>query len=272
MSDTHAKGEHPSVSETNNPAPKVSCLMVTANRRNLARRAIQCFLNQTYSNKELVIIDDGKEDYRPVLEEVPEEQVKYVKLKKEPDFVLGKLRNRSLEEASGDYLIQWDDDDWYHPNRIQIQADILNQGHDACCLSSALMHLDTEEFMDHPYVGVLPDGIPGSIMHRRNDTIRYPETRRAEDTVYLQEFMKLRYHKLDDSYNYLFLRAYHGDNTWEQTHFRRRIRNSPTALMQYIWHAVLKNDLFGHPRFNLHAKAEDAFRQYMEESRKLDLL
>lgn len=251
--------------------PKVSCLMVTANRRNLARRAVQCFLNQSYGNKELVIVDDGEEDYGPILKEIPTEQVKYVKLEKEPDFVLGKLRNRSLEEANGDYLVQWDDDDWYHPDRIKIQAEILDSGYDACCLASALMHLDTDKFMNHPYVGILPDGIPGSIMHRRSNTIRYPETRRSEDTVYLEEWMKLRYHKLDHAYNYLFLRAYHGNNTWEQDHFKRRIRNSPIALIQYIWHAKIKGDLFGHPRFQLHFKAEDAFQQYMEESKKLDL-
>ncbi|MBO6524549.1 MAG: glycosyltransferase family 2 protein [Balneolaceae bacterium] len=252
--------------------PKVSCLMVTANRKNLAKRAVECFRNQSYTNKELVVVDDGIEDYAPLFKGLPADQIKYVKLEKEPDFVLGKLRNRSLEEASGDYLVQWDDDDWYHKDRIKIQAQILDQGYDACCLSSALMHLDTEEFMDHPYVGVLPNGIPGSIMHRNNSEIRYPETRRAEDTVYLNEWMEKRYFKLDDSFNHLFLRAYHGNNTWEKEHFRRRIRNSPLALIQYIWHAVLKRDLFSHPRFQLSVEAEKAFNEYTSLSKELELL
>lgn len=258
--------------ETVNKVPKVSCLMVTANRRDLAKRAVQCFINQTYENKELIIIDDGEEDYGPILTEIPDDQVNYVKLEKEPDFVLGKLRNKSLDYATGDYLIQWDDDDWYHEDRIKIQAEILNSGYDACCLSSALMHLDSDEFMHHPYVGILPDGIPGSIMHRKSESIRYPETKRAEDTVYLNEWMKKRYFKLDDSYNYLFIRAYHGNNTWEQDHFRRRIRNSPKALVQYIWHAVIKNDLFGHPRFQLSEQAKEAFNQFLELSRTLNLI
>lgn len=246
--------------------------MVTANRKNLARRAVQCFIDQTYPNKELVIVDDGEEDYSSILADVPVDQVKYIKLEKEPDFVLGKLRNKSLEFATGEYLIQWDDDDWYHPDRIAIQAEALNKGYDACCLSSALMHLDTEEFMDHPYVGILPEGIPGSIMHRVSETIRYPETKRAEDTVYLHEWMKKRYIKLDDSYNYLFLRAFHGSNTWEQEHFVRRIRNSPKALIQYIWHAKLRGQLFTHPRFKLSAKATAAFKAYVNSSRSLGLL
>ncbi|MCG8372073.1 MAG: glycosyltransferase family 2 protein [Balneolales bacterium] len=245
--------------------------MVTANRRNLARRAVHCFLSQTYENKELVIIDDGEEDYAPILSEIPSHQINYIKLEKEPDFVLGKLRNKSLDMASGDYLVQWDDDDWYSDDRIEIQAGLLDHGYDACCLSSALMHLDTEEFMNHPYVGILPDGIPGTIMHRKDDTIRYPETKRAEDTVYLKEWMKRRYLKIDHSYNYLFLRAFHGNNTWEQEHFQRRIRNSPVSLIQFIWHSKIRKNLFNHPRFRLSEKAERAFQRYLSISRELDL-
>lgn len=251
--------------------PKVSCLMVTANRRKLAARAIQCFLDQTYENKELIIIDDGEEDYSPVLTEVPEHRVKYVKLEKEPDFVLGKLRNKSLDEASGDYLVQWDDDDWYHPDRIQVQANVLSEGYDACCLSAALMHLDTPEFINQPYVGYLPDGIPGSIMHRNNSKIRYPETRRAEDTVYLKEWMKLRYKKLPNEFNHLFLRAYHGSNTWEREHFQRRIRNSAASTLSYIWHKKIKGNLYSHPRFQLNQVQQEAFDAYFDLSRKLSL-
>lgn len=256
----------------NEEQKKVSCLMVTANRKHLAQRAIQCYLNQTYKNKELVVIDDGDEDYSSVLINVPEQELRYIRLEKEPDFVLGKLRNKSLDAASGDYLIQWDDDDWYHADRIAIQAEVLDKGYNACCLSSSLMHLDTPEFLEHPYVGILPDGIPGSIMHRRSEEIRYPETRRAEDSVYLDEWMKLKYHKIDHSYNYLFLRAFHGDNTWEQEHFVRRIRNSPSSFLQYIWHAKIRGNLFGHPRFQLSAKAQQAFDEYLDISRQLKLI
>lgn len=251
---------------------KVSCLMVTANRKMLAKRAVQCFINQSYPNKELVIIDDGDQDYTDILSDIPAGELKYVRLKKEPDFVLGKLRNRSLNEANGDYLVQWDDDDWYHPQRIETQAAVLDKGYDACCISSAIMHLDTEEFTDHPYIGILPDGIPGSIMHRRSDTIRYPETRRAEDTVYLNDWIEKKYFKLDDSYNHLFLRAYHGRNTWEQNHFKRRLRNSLSAFFEYYWYAYIKRDLFKHPRFKLTQEAQDAFDQYIKESKELGLL
>lgn len=251
--------------------PKVSCLMVTANRKKLAKRAVQCFVNQSYPNKELLILDDGDEDYSSAIQNVPSNLIKYIKLKKDPDFVLGKLRNMSLEESDGDYLVQWDDDDWYHPDRIKMQAEILSSGYDACCLSAALMHLDTPKYLNHPYVGYLPDGIPGSIMHRRNKNIRYPETRRSEDTVYLNKWMNLRYKKLSPDYNYLFLRAYHGNNTWEREHFKRRIRNSPIKLLSFIWYNYIKGDLFNHPSFQLNKNQREAFESYFELSKKLGL-
>lgn len=252
--------------------PKVSCLTVTANRKHLMKRAVRCFQNQTYSNKELVIVDDGDQDLGEILATLPSHQVNYVKLEKKPENTLGKLRNRSLDEATGDFFVQWDDDDWYHPKRIAVQARTLMDGYDACCLSGALMHLDEKPYMQYPYIGYLPDGIPGSIMHRADADIRYPHKRRAEDTVYLNKWMEKRYLQLDDNYSHLFIRCYHGDNTWEKEHFLRRIRNNPKDAVLYVWHKFVKGDLFEHPRFRLTEKQKEAFEKYLSSSKELNLL
>lgn len=255
----------------NKELPKVSCLTVTADRKQLMKRAIRCFNSQTYKNKELVIVDDGKQDLGDLLASLPSDQVKYVKLEKKPENTLGKLRNRSLEEANGDFMVQWDDDDWYHPERISIQAQTLLDGYDACCLSGALMHLDEEPYMQHPYIGYLPDGVPGSIMHRANSEIRYPHTRRAEDTVYLKEWMDRRYLQLPDEYSHLFIRCYHGSNTWEKDHFLRRVRNNPKDAVFYVWYKFVKDSLFDHPRFRMSDKQQKAFEMYLNHSQDLDL-
>lgn len=250
--------------------PLVSCLMVTANRKHLMKRSINCFLNQSYENKELVIIDDGKQDLEEALKPIPSSQLRYIKLDQKPKKKLGHLRNRSLERATGDLLTQWDDDDWYHPDRLKLQVNVLQNGYDACCLSGALMHLDVEPYMQHPYVGFLPNGIPGSIMHRRCKTIRYPNKRRAEDTVYLKEWMKKKYIQMPDKYSYLFIRCYHGSNTWEKKHFLRRIRNNPKDALFYLWYKFVKKDLFKHPRFRLTDREKEAFQMYLEDSTVLD--
>ena len=250
---------------------KVSCLMVTADRVKLARRAVRCFMRQVYPCKELVVVDDGSQDYSQLLRDIPASDVTYVKIPRKNDAVLGTLRNMALEHATGEYLVQWDDDDWYHSDRISIQAACLDEGFDACCLSASLMHLDNKEFIFHPYIGYLPDGVPGSIMHRRNDLIRYPEFRRAEDTLYLQQWMDYRYKKLPDEHAGLFIRCFHGKNTWEEDHFIRRIRNSPKSWLQFLYHKYLRGDLSGHPRFKLNPRVRSAFEQYMEDSCTLNL-
>ncbi len=254
-----------------NGIPRVSCLMVTANRKRLAERAVTCFVNQTYPNRELVIIDDGKEDYTPLFHGIDPRDVTYVRIPRTSRLVLGTLRNIALEHARGEYLVQWDDDDWYHPERIARQVSCLDQGYDACCLSASLMHLDNQDFFSLPYIGYLPNGIPGSIMHRRSKTIRYPEYRRAEDTVYLKQWMKRRYIKLPEIHAGLFIRCFHGTNTWEEDHFIRRIRNSPASWVNYMYHKFLRGDLSGHPRFRLPSHLRSAFEQYVEESRSLNL-
>ena len=229
--------------------PTVSCLMVTANRRRLCRRAIRCYNRQTYPNRELVVVDDGEQDLTPALTAVPEQELRYVELPSNEDYVLGHLRNVALDAASGELCAQWDDDDWYHPERLERQAQVLQDGNDACCLRGTLMHVDSPRYVDHPYIGYLDDGVPGTILHRRDPDIRYPEMRRAEDTAYLQEWRARRYALLPKSETHLFIRCYHGENTWEKDHFLTRIRNTIPDAIAYVWCQFVWDDIFRHPRF-----------------------
>lgn len=253
--------------------PEVSCLMVTADRPRLMKRALHGYLNQTHDNKQIVIIDDGATDLEDPLSMIPADELTYRKLDSTANYTLGALRNLSLKEASGDYLVQWDDDDWYHPERIKRQLTTLTEGnHDACCVSASLMHLNTPPYDAHPYIGVLPEGIPGSIMHKNGFDIRYPETRRSEDTVYLKEWMHNSYAKLPEDEYHLFIRCYHGNNTWEEEHFLRRIRNSPVNLVSYLWYKYIRGDLFKHPKFQLHEEAQRAFEMFIQDSKTFGLL
>jgi glycosyltransferase involved in cell wall biosynthesis len=253
-------------------APLVSCVVVTANRPQLLRRSVRCFNRQRYANRELVVLDDGDTDLTPALADVPAHQLRYTRIAREPDNVLGALRNRSLDLAQGDVIAQWDDDDWYDAERLAVQVGQLQRGADACTISATLMHLNTPEFLRHPYVGHLRGGVPGTIVHRRDDAIRYPAQRRAEDSVYLDAWRRRTHVDLPDEYAHLFIRTFHGANTWEQQHFHRRLRNSVPRTLRYLWYRYVKGDLFAHPKFRLGAAAEAAFALYLEDSFDLGLL
>jgi len=245
--------------------------MITANRKKLANRSIKCFLRQSYKNKELIIIDDGRDDYSNLLSTIPVNRINYVRIKNKEKLNLGELRNISLDIAKGDYIAQWDDDDWYHADRLTVQANVINKGFEACCLESSLTHINSPEFKNLPFIGTLNGGIPGSIMHVNSKSIRYPDAQKGEDTVYLNNWKKKKYTSINKAFGYLFIRCYHGNNTWDLNHFKRRIHNSPTLTIQYIWYNYFKRDMSEHPIFKLEKKFKNAFYQYKEDSIKLDL-
>ncbi len=84
--------------------PLVCCVMITNNRRELADRAVRCFEAQTYPNLALFVSDNSHIT----------------------GMSIGALRNdaisRAIERHKPDILINWDDDDVSHPNRIASQV------------------------------------------------------------------------------------------------------------------------------------------------------
>ena len=246
--------------------------MVTADRPALVRRAIHCYLTQTYPEKELVVLDNGHESIEDLLKDVPATECVYKKVERTPDLILGDLRNTALKMAQGEFIIpQWDDDDWYHPDRIQVQVDTLLQGYDACALHGTLMHVDNEPFFLSPYIGLLPNGVPPTIMHRRDDSILYPSLPRTEDTVYVNAWRNKAYQLMPVSYSYLYIRSFHGANTWEVDHFLRRMRNTPLDTLRYFWFRFIRQDLTAHPRFRLSKEMQTAFEMYIRDSQSLGI-
>jgi len=253
--------------------PKVSCLLVTADRPTLVRRALRCYAAQTYANTELVVLDNGDERIESIVAgaDLPGE-VQYLYVERTPDLWIGGLRNQALDAATGEFVIpQWDDDDWSHPERIERQVAVLQRGYDACTLQGTLMHVDATEYFYHPFIGVLPDGVPPTIMHRRDDSIRYPNIRRTSDTDFVNDWREKRYHILPREDSYLYLRYFHGDNLWEKDHFLRRMRNTPKDLLLYVWHHYVRGNVFGHPRFQLTPTMKDAFQTYLDDSFPYDI-
>ena len=253
--------------------PLISCLMVTRNRAALSRRAVHCFAAQSWPRTELVVVDDGTEDYEPVLGPCRGRgTIRYERLPPDPARTLGAVRNIALALAQGELIAQWDDDEWYHPDRLEVQAQSLQaRGLDAVLLRSTLMHLEMPGFADHPYRATLEGGTPGTILHRRSD-IRYPDLRRSEDTIYLRAFRsRHRVGFVEAPHSHLFIRCFHGSNTWEQTHFLKRLRRGVPGFFRYVWAVGVRRDIFTHPAFRLTPLERAAFERFRIETAELGL-
>jgi len=254
--------------------PLVSCVMVTKDRLLLARRAVECFTKQTWGNKELVIIDDGDQDYTPMLDAYrASAPIRYFRVKPDPGARLGDLRNLSLDRANGEFVAQWDDDEWCHPERLELQMRAVVGGLDVAVLRNTLYHLDTPGFVDHLFSTCMRDGArPGTILHRRSNA-RYRSLSRAEDTEYLARLGEtLRVGVLDAPHSHLFVRCFHGKNTWDLNHFEGALRITARDALGFFVAKYVRRNLLGHRRFRLSELEREAAEQFLKHSRALGIL
>src|SRR5437867_149441 len=123
------------------PAPLVSCIMPTRNRRAFVKQAIAYFRRQDYPNAELIVVDDGED---AVADLVPQDDtIRYVR-RGPPAMTIGAKRNLAIELSRGELIAHWDDDDWMAPNRLSVQVSALLD-HDAeICGGRSLLYYRPE--------------------------------------------------------------------------------------------------------------------------------
>jgi len=99
----------------------VSVIIPTYNRQDLVVDSINSVLNQTYSDFELLIVDDGSTDEtRSVVESINDSRIRYIY--KEHAGACA-ARNRGIDEAKGEYIAFEDSDDLWHPDKLKKQVE-----------------------------------------------------------------------------------------------------------------------------------------------------
>lgn len=113
--------------------PKVSAVMCTYGRFKCVERAMNCFLNQNYSNKELIIYNtDTDSPYVDKNCELSPYGILIINNNidfetKKPYTNVGAIRRDALKFAGGDYVVTWDDDDIYLPWYMQQAIDRMSE-------------------------------------------------------------------------------------------------------------------------------------------------
>lgn len=102
--------------------PLVSCLCVTEDRAAFMPWLLWGFARQTWTNKELIIVDSSREACSL---ELPE-GARLVRAA--PGARVAEKRNLALEHARGEALAWFDDDDWQHAQRLELLARELVKG------------------------------------------------------------------------------------------------------------------------------------------------
>lgn len=120
----------------------VSIIIPTYKRSERLLIAIASVLKQTYSDIEIIVVDDNTagDEYQIATEEklqtfIKNQLISYIKHPKNSGGC--KARNTGVKMATGNYIAFLDDDDYYEPNKLQDQVAFLEKHPelDACMCS-----------------------------------------------------------------------------------------------------------------------------------------
>lgn len=130
-----------------NNQPLVSIIMGVYNGAARFEKPIESIINQTNSNWELIICDDGSSDgsYEKLLT-YQEKEPRIVVIKNEQNSGLAASLNHCLQYAKGDYVARMDDDDISHPNRLEEEVKFLSEHPEYAIVSSGYRLMDEDGF------------------------------------------------------------------------------------------------------------------------------
>jgi len=199
--------------------PLISCLCVTHGKPVLLQRALNCFMAQTYENKELIIVyEDDDALTANWLLKINDENVKKVKVKKTAKINLGELRNIAIKNATGQFVCQWDDDDWYHIGRLEYQFEVIKSTGAIGSIMTRWIVFDTttqKAYLSNQRLW------EGSILCKKNVITEkmYENQKMGEDTAVINYLFASKKIAIIDNAPNLYIYVYHGMNTWDYDHW-----------------------------------------------------
>jgi glycosyltransferase involved in cell wall biosynthesis len=133
-----------------NITPMISVIMPVYNAGEYVKEAIESILNQTYSDWELIIIDDCSTDNSvEIIQSFHDKRI--VLLKNEINSGIAKTSNKGLKIAQGKYITRMDSDDIAFPLRFEKQVKFLEENPDyVLCACDVQMFGARREFFTLP--------------------------------------------------------------------------------------------------------------------------
>lgn len=207
---------------------KISVIMGIYNCSDTLPKAIESILNQTVSNWELIMCDDGSQDETYAVARNYKEQYpnKILLLKNDCNKGLNYTLNRCLEVASGSYIARMDGDDWCLPERFEMELNVLENEPEIAIVSTDMGYFDDTGIwgnISHPEYPVNRDFLFGSPFCHAPCLVR----KDAFDTVrgYTEDKKLLR---VEDYHLWLkmYCAGYKGKNIHKQLYFMKDDHNA----------------------------------------------
>lgn len=136
--------------------PKVSFLIPCYNAEEYLTKALNCVINQTYKNLEILTIDDGSSDKTLAILNLFAKKDNRIKvIQNETNLGLIRTLNKGIDLATGEYIARFDADDLIDTNRIELQINLLSKKPDIDLLTSKAIYITPQDYyhskVDHFY-------------------------------------------------------------------------------------------------------------------------
>ena len=135
---------------------KVSVIMGIYNCANTLEEALDCILNQSYTNWEVVMCDDCSSDNTAEIAEqyVKKYPGKFILLKNQENHGLNYTLNKCLKIATGEYIARMDGDDLCAKERFEKEINVLEQNTEIAIVSTDMHFFDENGIWGKTYTEV----------------------------------------------------------------------------------------------------------------------
>lgn len=140
-----SESAHPSAVASH--IPGVSVVMMVYNARPFVEEAVRSILGQTFTDFELIIVDDGSTDGSGAILDGLAAQDARIRLVHQPNAGLKEAANRGFSMARAPLIARMDADDVSLPTRFAEQVAWMNDHPDCAVVGTRIMSID-------------PDGVP----------------------------------------------------------------------------------------------------------------
>jgi glycosyltransferase involved in cell wall biosynthesis len=220
--------------------PPVSIVTPTHNRAKFFPALLRCIQAQTYPRERLewLIYDDGTERVEDIIKPYMSElNIRY--FTSDTKILIGAKRNKLHEEARGDIVVVFDDDDYYMPDRISYAVQMLRAKKVNIVGSSRLSLYFTDDksiweagpyWPNHATFGTMAYTKSYAVQHKCDETITH-----AEESGFTKNYSEPLY-QLDPSK--VMLCMCHSENTFSKDVLRtgtsKNVRKTGLKLKSFV--------------------------------------
>lgn len=120
--------------------PRVSVLIPAYNAEATVESALESILRQTFTDFEIVVVDDGSTDCTPsILEQISRQDPRVRPITVPHGGIINAL-NAGIAECRGELIARMDADDISHPRRLELQVDLMDS-HPEISVCSTLVRM-----------------------------------------------------------------------------------------------------------------------------------